>query len=75
MLLPNCLNESLSSGTGIRYILGHIKGRKNGPAPAFIAGPSDLQTREQSVRYLNPVQASLAWVVQVSCHEAIAATD
>lgn len=49
MLLLSCLNESLCSGMGIRYILEHIKGRKHGPAPAFIAGPSDLQTREQSM--------------------------
>lgn len=75
MLLLSCLNESLCSGRGIRYILEHIKGRKHGPAPAFIAGPSDLQTREQSMWYLDHVQTSLAPVAQVCCHEATAATD
>lgn len=36
---------------GIRYTLGHIKERKQRPASAFITGPSELQTREQSVSY------------------------
>lgn len=42
-LLHNCLNESLCSGM---RIFGDVK--KYGPAPAFIAGPGDLELERKA---------------------------